>query len=39
MAIEEMFDVWNKKNKGSVVDQYAEVLAAQRAGYLITNIL
>jgi hypothetical protein len=39
MAVEEMHDVWNKQQKGAVVDQYAEVLAANRAGFLITNIL
>jgi hypothetical protein len=39
MAVHEEFDSWNLQYKGAVVDQYAEVLAAPRAGYLITNIL
>jgi len=39
LAVEEQYDQWNKKHKGRVIDQYAEVLAASRAGYLIQNIL
>ncbi len=39
MAMEEMHDVWNKQQKGACVDQYAEVLAANRAGFNISNIL
>jgi len=38
LAVEEMTDTWNKLHLGSVVDQFAEVLAATRAGYLITNV-
>ncbi len=39
MAVHEEYDSWNLQHKGAVVDQYAEVLAAGRAGQLITNIL
>ncbi len=39
MAVEEKHDSWNKKHLGAVVDQYAEVLAASRAGFLIQNII
>lgn len=39
MAVEQKHDAWNKKQLGRIVDQYAEVLAATRAGQLITNIL
>ena len=37
MAVEEQHDVWNKRHDGRVLDLYKEVLAASRAGYLITN--
>ncbi len=39
MAVEEHRDVWNKQEKGAVVDQFAEVPAALRAGFLVTNTL
>ena len=38
MSVEEMHDVWNKKHRGRVVDQFAEVLTASRAGYVITGV-
>ncbi len=37
MAVEERFDEWNKRHDGRVLDQFKEVLAANRAGYCITN--
>jgi len=37
MAVEEQHDTWNKLHNGRVVDQFKEVLAAPRAGWLITN--
>lgn len=37
MAVEEEHDVWNKRHNGRVLDQFKEVLAASRAGYLITS--
>lgn len=39
MAVEEMRDTWNKQIKGAIVDQFAEVPTALRAGYLITNCI
>mgnify|MGYP003394806623 CR=1 FL=1 len=39
MKVEEKYDEWDDLHYGSVVDQYAEVIAASRAGALITNIL
>ncbi len=39
LAVEEMRDAWNKQIKGAVVDQYAEVPTALRAGYLVTNTI
>lgn len=39
LAVEEEHDTWNKKHKGAVVDQFAEVLVATRAGFLIQNII
>lgn len=39
MTVEEKMDTWNKLHMGAVVDQFAEVPSALRAGYLITNIL
>lgn len=37
MAVEERHDEWNKRHDGRVLDQFKEVLAASRAGYLLTN--
>src|ERR1043166_813051 len=37
LAIEEWFDAPNKVHRGRVLDQFKEVLASTRSGYLITN--
>ncbi len=37
MAVEERRDEWNKRHDGRVLDQFKEVLAAPRSGFLITN--
>lgn len=37
MVVEERHDEWNKRHDGRVIDQFKEVLAASRAGYLLTN--
>jgi hypothetical protein len=37
MAVEEKHDVWKKRWDGRVIDQFKEVLASNRSGYLITN--
>lgn len=39
MAVEEWHDAPNKQEHGAVVDQFAEVLAAGRSGFLITNVI
>jgi hypothetical protein len=36
MTVEERFDQWAKRHDGRVIDQYKEVLAAVRSGYLVT---
>ncbi len=37
MAVEERRHPWHKRIDGRVVDQFKEVLAASRSGYLLTN--
>ncbi len=37
MAVEELLHPWHKRHDGRVLDQFKEVLASNRSGYLITN--
>jgi hypothetical protein len=37
LAVEEWFDAPNKVHRGRVIDQFKEVLASSRSGFLITN--
>jgi len=39
MAVEEERVAWDKLVRGRVVDQFKEVLAATRSGYLVTNCM
>lgn len=37
MAVEQRYDAWQKRHDGRILEQYKEVLASSRSGYLITG--